>query len=124
VRRAFLPLLAALLLALGLAAAGCGGGGGNANPEPPGTTGTTGTTETTDTEDGFTDTTETIVGTTDAYKTGQAICGNNPIEILAQQYGVKPTAAAVAKAVSLQFTSARDRKDAEAGCLAALKGQK
>lgn len=118
-RRASLPFLTALLLAAGGGVAGCGGGGdGNANPRP----GTTETTET-ETETGFTDTTETIVGTTDAYKTGQAICGNNPIEILAQQYGVKADPAAVAKAVSLQFTSARDRKDAEAGCLAALEVQ-
>ena len=132
-RRATLPLLFAALFALGAVISGCGGGGGSGTAAA--TTRTTETereteteteTETTETEpttSEFVDTTETIVGTSDAYKTGQAICGNNPLEILAQQWGVKATVEAVATAVSLQFTSAKDRADAKAGCLAALKAQ-
>jgi hypothetical protein len=128
VRRVGLLLLTALIFALGGLVAGCGGGDKSSNTdstatETTATETTTTATETTDTEDGFTDTSETIVGTSDAYKTGQAICGNNPIEILAQQYGVKATAEAISTAVSLQFTSAKDRADAKAGCLAALKAQ-
>ena len=133
-RRACLLPLAALVFALGGLTAGCGGGGDKSSNTDSTATETTETdttetdtteteTETTETEDIFTDTTETIVGTSDAYKSGQAICGNNPLEILAQQYGVKATAEAVAVAVSLQFTSAKERADAKAGCLSALTGK-
>ena len=133
-RRAALVVLAVLLFGLGLLAASCGGGGGgkSADTDTVATTAETetGETETTETETTETETTDTgsatdtIVGESDAYKTGQAICGNLPLDLLAQQYGVKADAKTVARAVAagVGSPSSQEYKDAYAGCLAAIRG--
>ena len=123
-RRTLVVLLGALLLGLGLLASSCGGGGGKSAGTD--TSATTLETETGETETGDTGGTDTIVGDTQDFKNGLAICGNLPLDLLAQQYGVKAEEKTVARAVAAGAgpPSSKAYKETYAGCLAAIRGSR
>lgn len=122
-RRIVLLSFAALLLGVGGFAAACGGGGKSSGTAA--TTSDDGTTEDATTSEGI-GTTETIVGDSDDYKNGLAICGNLPLDLLAQQYGVKAEEKTVARAVASGAgpPSSKAYKETYAGCLAAIRGSR
>ena len=99
------------LLIVAAIASGCGAAGGK-NANTAGVTGTRG--ELFSEED-------TSQNQSAAFNAGKTYCNLYPLAELARQEGVKATAEAVAESYSSAEVTPKDKKDAKAGCLAALK---
>jgi hypothetical protein len=109
-------LLLLLLLAAPLAVAGCGSTSG------PGSGGGSAETEAGELGEQQAGEDAQAPGATNdpTYFEAGSICVNQPMEALAQQYGVAPTPEAVADAVAADYPEAK-RKAARNGCFDVLK---